>query len=162
MVAAADSKPSQNRLTPGIKLRPWLQPWQVCFVPAWQHWTMRPFRLQPPFQHIFLLRPYESLDVSKSHWIYLEWSFMGIVCQLLDAAGAAPLHEMVMRTGAMVYYRGDTILPGPHMANGLWPLTCVTFVRQVLGLPFRYRIWTPHALWCELIELGGTVVVHPR
>jgi hypothetical protein len=48
------------------------------------------------------------------------------------------------------------------MANGLWPLTCVTFVRQVLGLPFRYRVWTPQALWDELLERGGTIVVAPK
>ena len=145
-----------------MKLKPWAQPWQVCFVPCWQHWTMRPFRMKPPFQHVFLLRPYESVDVSKSHWIYVEWSFMGAVVRLLDVRHAAPLHERVMAEGAMVYYRGSHEMPWPRLANGLWPLTCVTFCRQVLGLPFRYRVWTPQALWNELIERGGTIVVAPK
>jgi hypothetical protein len=67
-----------------------------------------------------------------------------------------------MAEGAMIYYHGNHRMPWPHMANGLWPLTCVTFCRQVLGLPFRYRVWTPKALWNELIERGGTIVVAPR
>lgn len=145
-----------------MTLKPWMQPWQVCFVPCWQHWTMRPFGMKPPFQHIFLLRPYEYLDTARSHWIYVEWSFMGIVVRDLYAHDAAPLHERVMREGAMIWYPGSETFPRPDMANGLWPLTCVTFVRQVLGLPFRYRVWTPHALWCELLERGGRVVVAPH
>ncbi len=152
----------ENRKPLGLALRPWQQPWQVCFVPCWQHWTMKPFRHRPPFQHIFLLRPYESLDVSKSHWIYTDWSFMGIVIRLLDSHEAAPLHEQVMREGAMIYFAGRTELPRPDMANGLWPLTCVTFVRQVLGLPFRFGVWTPVQLWHELIARGGKIVVAPR
>ena len=34
-----------------------------------------------------------------------------------------------------------------------------TFARQVLGLPFRYSVWTPRALWHELIERGAKIVV---
>jgi len=154
--------PAESRLTPGVLLRPWSQPWQVCFVPCWQHWTMRPFRMKPPFQHVFLLRPHEQLDMSRSRWIYTEWSFMGAVMVLLDSREAAPLHEHVMSHGAMLYYQGGNRLPPPHMGNGLWPLTCVTFVRQVLGLPFRCKVWTPRALWDELLERGGRVIVAPR
>jgi hypothetical protein len=153
---------ASSRLTPGILLKPWSQPWQVCFIPCWQHWTMRPFRMKPPFQHVFLLRPFEQLDAAKSCWIYVEWSFMGAVVRLLGVREAAPMHEHVMGCGAMLWYPGSDRLPAPHMANGLWPLTCVTFVRQVLGLPFRYRIWTPQALWDELLERGGTIVVAPK
>ena len=151
-----------QKRTPGLGLKPWHQPWQVCFVPCWQHWTMRPFRMRPPFQHIFLLRPYESVNIDASRWIFVEWSFMGAIVKLLDLRDAAPLHEMVMAHGAMIFYPGSRRLPPPHMGNGLWPLTCVTYTRQVLGLPFRFRVWTPEALWHELIGLGGTVVVPPK
>lgn len=151
----------EQKLTPGLKLRPWQQPWQVCFVPCWQHWTMKPFRHKPPFQHVFLLRPYEMLDVDKSHWIYVEWSFMGIIVRLVGYRDAAPLHEMVMREGAMIHYTGSIEIPRPNMGNGLWPLTCVTFVRQVLGLPFRFGVWTPEQLWRELVDRGGKIVVDP-
>ena len=149
------------RLTPGLRFKPWDQPWQVCFVPCWQHWTMKPFRHKPPFQHVFMLRPYEVLDVAKSHWIYVEWSFMGIVVRLLDAHEAAPLHDQVMREGAMIYVSGHRRIPPPRMGNGLWPLTCVTFIRQVLGLPFSFRVWTPIQLWRELERRGGKIVVDP-
>ena len=122
---------------------------------------MRPFRMPPPFQHVFLLRPYESTQIGKSRWLYVEWSFMGAVALLIDEAQATQLHRRVSSEGAMLYWPGYHDLPPPHMANGLWPLTCVTFVRQVLGLPFRYRTWTPLALWNELLEGGARIVVSP-
>jgi len=149
------------RITPGITLRPWKQPWQVCFVPCWQHWTMRPFRMPPPFQHIFLLRPYESVSIGESRWLYVEWSFMGAVTVLIDQRHVAPFHRRVIDEGAMLYWRGNPGLPPSRMGNGLWPLTCVTFARQVLGLPFQYLPWTPRGLWDELVDKGATVVVDP-
>jgi hypothetical protein len=149
------------RITPGIPLRPWKQPWQVCFVPCWQHWTMRPFHMKPPFQHIFLLRPYESIHIGASRWLYVEWSFMGAVTVLLDEHQVAVFHRRVIAEGAMLHWPGSSILPPPRMGNGLWPLTCVTFARQILGLPFRYRTWTPLGLWHELVEKGAKVVIDP-
>ena len=160
----ATSRPTTDGdlgLTPGITLRPWNQPWQVCFVPCWQHWTMRPFRMPPPFQHVFLLGPTSASRSPQSRWLYVEWSFMGAVAVLIDEAQATPLHQRVSARGRHAVLPGDNDLPPPHMANGLWPLTCVTFVRQVLGLPFRYRMWTPKALWDELLEGGARIVVSP-
>jgi hypothetical protein len=122
---------------------------------------MRPFRMRKPFQHVFLLRPYETLSLGGSRWLYVEWSFMGAVTVLLDEAGVKPLHDRVIAEGAMLHWRGSDSLPPPHMGNGLWPLTCVTFVRQVLGLPFRYRTWTPLALWNELVDRGARIVMEP-
>jgi len=122
---------------------------------------MRPFRMQPPFQHIYLLRPFESVHLGQSRWLYVEWSFMGAVVVMIDEHQVRPLHRRIVDSGAMLHYAGSNLLPPPRMANGLWPLTCVTFTRQVLGLPFRYRIWTPQALWHELVDKGAKVVVAP-
>jgi hypothetical protein len=41
---------------------------------------------------------------------------------------------------------------GHHIAAGLW---------QILGLPFRFRTWTPVALWHELRDLGARTVMEP-
>jgi hypothetical protein len=122
---------------------------------------MRPFRMPPPFQHVFLLRPYESTTIGQSRWLYAEWSFMGALSILIDEAKVQPLHRWISNDGAMLYYKGSDSLPPPRMGNGLWPLTCVTYVRQLLGLEFRYRTWTPLALWYELIDHGAGVVTGP-
>jgi hypothetical protein len=152
---------AKPRITPGIPLRPWRQPWQVCFVPCWQHWTMKPWRMQPPFQHVYLLRPYESIHIGVSRWLYTEWSFMGCLTFMLDEHTVKPFHHRLLAEGAMLYWPGSSILPPPRMGNGLWPLTCVTYARQMLGLKFRFRIWTPLALWHELVDNGARVVIDP-
>lgn len=122
---------------------------------------MRPFRMPPPFQHVFLLRPFERVEVGQSRWLYTEWSFMGCLAVTLDESHVHPLHTRLCNEGAMLHYYGSSRLPPPRMGNGLWPLTCVTYVRQMLGLPFRYRVWTPAALWHELVNAGAKVVVAP-
>ena len=149
------------RITPGITLRPWKQPWQVCFVPCWQHWTMRPFRMPPPFQHIFLLRPYESIHIGPSRWLYTEWSFMGAVTVLIDEHHARPCTAACSPKAPCCTGAATPACRRSRMGNGLWPLTCVTYARQVLGLPFRYLPWTPKGLWDELVDKGATVVVDP-
>ena len=117
--------------------------------------------MQPPFQHVFLLRPYEAVAFGKARWLYVEWSFMGACSVLLDEHQVQPLHRRLCAEGAMLYWRGNPNFTRPHMGNGLWPTTCVTFARQVLGLQFRYAIWTPQALWHELVDKGATVVIDP-
>ena len=122
---------------------------------------MKPFRLKAPFQHIYLLRPFESIHIGQSRWLYVEWSFMGAVVVLIDEHHVAPFHRRVIAEGAMLHWYGSSVLPPSRMGNGLWPLTCVTFARQILGLPFQFRPWTPKGLWDELVDKGATVVVDP-
>lgn len=117
--------------------------------------------MPPPFQHVFLLRPYERVEIGQSRWLYTEWSFMGAVAVMLNEFQVQHLHNRVCSEGAMLFYRGGDVLPRPRMGNGLWPLTCVTYVRQMLGLEFRYRTWTPARLWHELLNEGARIVVAP-
>ena len=123
---------------------------------------MRPFRMPPPFQHVFLLRPYESIQSAKSAGSTSNgrsWAPCAVLIDEHQATPAAPPRHAP--TAPCCTIRATTTCRRRTWRNGLWPLTCVTFVRQVLGLPFRYRTWTPQALWDELVDGGARLLSHP-